>query len=183
MDGIEERLDAVEQIIQDPDFRHGGESGSRAGYYVFDYPAETELVVRERIACMIGRNDKNVDGYELVVFDLYDILIDLLEREGLLEQCFKFEKSKGMERIVKAIGNLLLINEEESLTTRYIQEHTPKEAVVFLTGVGKCCQILRSYKILCNLHQAVNRVPVILFYPEDYEGQKLILLRAYRLVE
>ena len=181
MGGIEERLDAVEQIIQNPDFRHG--FGNRAGYYVFDYPAETELAVRERIACMIKRNNKSVDGYELVVFDLYDILIDLLEREGFLEQCFKFEKAKGMERIVNAIGNLLLINEEESLTIRYIQEHTPKEAVVFLTGVGKCCRILRSRNILCNLHQSVDHVPVILFYPGDYEGQKLVMLRAYRLVD
>lgn len=176
MNGIEERLDAAEQIIQNPDFRSSRDPGSKAGYYVFDYPAEKERMVRERIACMIKKNNKNVDGYELVVFDLYDVLIDLLEQEGLSEQCFKFEKSKGMERIIKAIGNLLLINEEKNLVIRYIQNRTPKEAVVFLIGVGKCCQILRPYQILNGLRQAVDHVPVVLFYPGDYKGQELTLV-------
>ena len=172
MGGIEERLDAAERIIQNPNFRRNSSLGGKAGYYVFDYPEETEWAVRERIACMVGKNDKDRDGYELVVFDLYDILIDLLEREGILEQCFKFEKAKGMERIVKALGNLLQISEEECLIVRYIREHTPAEAVVFLTGAGKCCRILHSYRALSNLHQAVDRAPVVLFCPGCCDGQR-----------
>lgn len=192
MASLEERLDAAERMIKQQSFRENKGLGNEVGYYVFDYPAEKELIVRERIEYMKAKNSKGTDGFELLVFDLYDIVIDLLEQEGFIEQCFKFEKKRGMERIVKAVGNMLQVNDDESLIVKYIQEHTPKDAVVFLTGVGKCYPILRSHKVLNNLHQAIDRVPVVMFYPGKYDGQELVLFgeikddnyyRAFRLVD
>lgn len=192
MTGLEERLDKVERMIRAMSFRQNKGLGNEVGYYVFDYPAEHELIVRERIEYMKTKNSKGTDGFELVVFDLYDIIIDLLEQEVFMEQCFKFEKKYGMSRIIKAVGNLLQINDDESLIVKYIQEHTPKDAVVFLTGVGKCYPILRSHKVLNNLHQAIDRVPVVMFFPGKYDGQELVLFseikddnyyRAFRLVD
>lgn len=192
MTSLEDRLDQAEQMIKTPAFRQNKGLGNEVGYYVFDYPAEQELQVRERIEYMQKKNAKGTDGFELVVFDLYDIIIDLLEQEGFMEQCFTFEKKKGMERIVKAVNNLLQINDDASLIVKYIQEHTPKEAVVLLTGIGKCYPLLRSHKVLNNLHQAIDRVPVVMFYPGRYDGQELVLFgeikddnyyRAFRLVD
>lgn len=192
MDSLEERLDAAERIIKTESFRQNKGLGNEVGYYVFDYPAEKELIVRERIEYMKGKSCTGNDGFELVVYDLYDIIIDLLEKEGFMEQCFKFEKKKGMERIVKAVGNLLEVNDENSLIVKYVQEHTPKDAVVFLVGIGKCYPLLRSHKVLNNLNQAIDRVPVVLFYPGKYDGQELVLFseikddnyyRAFKLVD
>ena len=192
MASLEERLDMVEKIIKQPSFRENKGLGNEVGYYVFDYPAEQELVVRERIQYMKAKNSKGIDGFDLAVFDLYDIVIDLLEREGFLEQCFKFEKKNGMERIVRAVGNLLQVNDNESLIIKHIQENTPQNAVIFLVGVGKCYPLLRSHKVLNNLHQAIDRVPVVMFYPGKYDGQELVLFgtikddnyyRAFRLVD
>lgn len=189
---LEERLDIAEQKIKIESFRQNKGLGNEVGYYVFDYPAEKEMIVRERVKYMKGKNSKGTDGFELVVYDLYDIIIDLLEKEGFMEQCFKFEKKKGMDRIVRAVGNLLQINDGNSLIVKYIEEHTPKDAVVFLVGIGKCYPILRSHKVLNNLHQAIDRVPVVLFYPGKYDGQELILFseikddnyyRAFKLVD
>lgn len=192
MASLEERLDMVEKIIKQPSFRENKGLGNEVGYYVFDYPAEQELVVRERIQYMKAKNSKGIYGFDLVVFDLYDIVIDLLEREGFLEQCVKFEKKNGMERIVRAVGNLLQVNDNESLIVKHIQENTPQNAVIFLVGVGKCYPLLRSHKVLNNLHQAIDRVPVVMFYPGKYDGQELVLFgtikddnyyRAFRLVD
>ena len=192
MASLEERLDMVEKIIKQPSFRENKGLGNEVGYYVFDYPAEQELVVRERIQYMKAKNSKGIDGFDLAVFDLYDIVIDLLEREGFLEQCFKFEKKNSMERIVRAVGNLLQVNDNESLIVKHIQENTPQNAVIFLVGVGKCYPLLRSHKVLNNLHQAIDRVPVVMFYPGKYDGQELVLFgtikddnyyRAFRLVD
>lgn len=192
MASLEERLDAAERMVKQQSFRENKGLGNEVGYYVFDYPAEKELIVRERIEYLKAKNSKGTDGFELVVFDLYDIVIDLLEQEGFIEQCFKFEKKRGMERIVKAVGNMLKVNDDESVIVKYIQEYTPKDAVVFLIGVGKCYPILRSHKVLNNLHQAIDRVPVVMFYPGKYDGQELVLFgeikddnyyRAFRLVD
>lgn len=192
MASLEERLDAAERMIRMPSFRQNKGLGNEVGYYVFDYPAEKELIVRERIEYMKAKNSKATDDFELMVFDLYDIIMDLLEQEGFIEQCFQFEKKKGIDRIVKSIGNLLKINDDESLIVHYIQERTPREAVVFLTGIGKCYPLLRSHKILNNLHQAIDNVPVVMFFPGKYDGQELVLFseikddnyyRAFRLVD
>ena len=150
------------------------------------------MMLIPQIQYMKAKNSKGIDGFDLAVFDLYDIVIDLLEREGFLEQCFKFEKKNGMERIVRAVGNLLQVNDNESLIVKHIQENTPQNAVIFLVGVGKCYPLLRSHKVLNNLHQAIDRVPVVMFYPGKYDGQELVLFgtikddnyyRAFRLVD
>ena len=189
---LEERLDQAETIIKTESFRRNKGLGNEVGYYIFDYPAEKELAVRERIRYMQGKNNRGSDGFELKVFDLYDLVIDILEAEGFLEQCFRFEQKKGMERIIKAVGNLLQVNDENSLIVKHIQENTPADAVVFLTGIGKCYPILRSHKVLNNLHQAIDRVPVVLFFPGKYDGQELVLFseikddnyyRAFKLVD
>ena len=189
---MEERLDEAERIIKTPSFRQNKGLGNEVGYYVFEYSAEKELVVRERIEYLKSKYSKPADGFELVVFDLYDIVIDILEQEGFMELCYGFEKKKGMKRIVEAVGNLLEINADINLIVQYIQERTPKNAVVFLTGIGKCYPLLRSHKVLNNLHQAIDCVPVVMFYPGKYDGQELVLFseikdgnyyRAFKLVD
>ena len=132
------------------------------------------------------------DDFDLVVFDLYDVIIDFLEKKRFLEKCYDFEKKNGMERITKAVTNAMKINDNDSLIVQYIKEHTPENAIVFLTGIGKCYPILRSHKVLNNLHQAFVRCPVVMFFPGTYNEQELILFneikddnyyRAFRLVK
>ena len=185
------RLEQMEEAIHKPSFRQSGGKANEVNYWVFDYPPERELEVRERIEYMKNKNAKGLDGFELVVFDLYDIIIGFLERKGFLEKCVAFEASKGFERIVKAVNNSMKINDDDSVIVQYIRDRTPENAVVFLTGIGKCYPILRSHKVLNNLHQAFVRVPVVLFFPGTYDEQELILFneikddnyyRAFRLV-
>lgn len=192
MTDLSERLDKMEMAIKKPSFRQSLGRANEVNYWIFDYPPEGELEVRERIAYMKRKNRKEIDGFELVVYDLYDMIIDFLESKNFLEKCFDFEKKRGLERITKAVTNSMKINEDDSLIVQYIKEHMPKEAVVFLTGIGKCYPILRSHKVLNNLHQAFVQSPVVMFFPGTYNEQELILFneikddnyyRAFRLVK
>jgi hypothetical protein len=192
MYSLEEQLDIVEKLIKSKSFRQNKGLGNEVGYYVFDYLPVNELIIRERIEYMKKKNSQGIDEFKLVVFDLYDIIIDILEEEGFLEQCFIFEKKNGFDRIIKSVGNLLKINDADSLIVKYIQENTPEDAVIFLVGIGKCYPVLRSHKVLNNLHQTMDRVPVVLFYPGKYDGQELVLFstikddnyyRAFKLVD
>lgn len=192
MASLTDRLDEVEQAIRKPSFRQSRGKANEVNYWIFDYPPENELEVRERINYIKNRNSKGNDGFELVVFDLYDIIIDFLEKKNFMEKCYAFEKKRGMERITKAVNNSMKINDDDSLIVQYIKENTPEDAVVFLTGIGKCYPILRSHKVLNNLHQAFVRCPVVMFFPGTYNEQELILFneikddnyyRAFRLVK
>lgn len=186
------RLDAMEAAIKKPSFRQSSGKANEVNYWIFDYPPEKELEVRERIEYMKNKNKKGTDEYQLVVFDLYDIIIDFLERKNFVDKCCDFEKKRGFERIVKAVSNSMKVSESDSLIVQYIQENTPENAIVFLTGVGKCYPLLRSHNVLNNLHQSYLRAPVVMFFPGTYNEQELILFneikddnyyRAFRLVK
>ena len=192
MADLNKRLDEMEAAIKKPSFRTSSGRANEVNYWIFDYPPERELEVRERIEYMKKKNSKGTNDFELVVFDLYDIIIDYLERKNFMEKCFQFEKKKGLDRITKAVNNSMKINDDDSLIVQHIKDHTPENAIVFLTGVGKCYPILRSHKVLNNLHQAFVRVPVVMFFPGTYNEQELILFneikddnyyRAFKLVK
>ena len=186
------RLDKAEEMIKKPSFRQNKGLGNEVGYYVFDYPAEEEMLVRERVEYIRQKNENSIDGFKVVVYDLYEIIIGILKDKGYLEKCFEFEKTKGFERITKSVSNMLRITSADSLIVNYIKDNTPENSVVFLVGIGKCYPILRSHTVLNNLHQVVDNVPVVLFYPGKYDGQELVLFgdikddnyyRAFKLVD
>lgn len=192
MNTLEERLDKAEAMIKKPSFRKNKGLGNEVGYYIFDYPPEQELLVRERVEYIRKKNEQSDDEYRIVVFDLYVIIIEILKEKGYLEKCYEFEKKRGFDRITKAVGNMLRITAKDSLIVNYIRERTPEKAIVFLVGIGKCYPILRSHTVLNNLHQVIDNVPVVMFYPGKYDGQELILFgeikddnyyRAFKLVE
>ena len=192
MNTLEERLNKAEAIIKKPSFRQNKGLGNEVGYYIFDYPPEQELLVRERVEYIRKKNEQSDDEYRIVVFDLYEIIIEILKEKGYLEKCYEFEKKRGFDRITKAVGNMLRITAKDSLIVNYIRERTPEKAIVFLVGIGKCYPILRAHTVLNNLHQVIDNVPVVMFYPGKYDGQELILFgeikddnyyRAFELVE
>lgn len=189
---LEERFDRAEEMIQKTSFRENKGLGNEVGYYVFDYPADRELYVRERIEYMIQKNAKSSADYKLVEFDLYELIINILKDKGYLEKCYDFEKKKGFERVTKSISNMLKITSSESLIVNYIKDNTPDKAVIFITGIGKCYPILRSHTVLNNLHQVIDNVPVVMFFPGNYDGQELVLFgeikddnyyRAFKFVD
>jgi len=192
MRDLNERLDEMEEKVRSSKLRQSSGRANEVNYWIFDYSPERELEVRERIKYMQNKNAKGGEEFELVVFDLYDIIIDFLEKNDFMEECYKFEKKKGLERITKAVSNSMKINDDDSYIVQYIRDNTPDNAVVFLTGVGKCFPILRSHKVLNNLHQAFLKAPVVMFFPGVYNEQELILFgeikddnyyRAFKLVK
>ncbi len=194
MMSLESRLNKLEDKIKQPNFRQNKGLGNEVGYYVFDYPAEQELLVRERVRYLISKYENGNHDFKLVVFDLYDVIIDLLIREGFIELCNEFEKTKGLPEITKAVNEMLKMEEDNQSNEilAHIKNNTPENSVVFLTGVGKCFPILRSHKILNNLHQFVDNVPVVMLFPGKYDGQSLMLFseikddnyyRAFKLVD
>lgn len=119
-------------------------------------------------------------------------MIDILIKKGYLEKCYQFEKKRGFERVAKSISNMLRITSSDNLIVNYIRDNAPEKAVVFIMGIGKCYPILRSHTVLNNLHQVIDNVPVVLFYPGNYDGQELVLFgkikddnyyRAFKLVD
>lgn len=173
MKTIEERFDILEEKMRAESFRKNTGLGNEIGYYIFDYEPQEELTVRGRIQELEKSNTDLKFGYQLVIYDMYELILRLLEEEGVMEDLKELEEEEGTEYVFAAISDTLRFDEKDSLIINHIVRNTPKEAVVFLTGVGKCFPILRSHKILNNLHQVMDHCPVVLFYPGRYNGNAL----------
>lgn len=180
MKTIEEKLDLIEMAINKEDFRKNKGLGNEIGYYVFDYEPTEELKVRNHIKYLKKKNNPNITEYELIIFDLYDLMLDFIEEEGLYQACIQMEEEYGLPYLVQSIIELLKIGKSQNSFIKYIEDHTPENAIVFIIGVGKVFPFVRSHNILNELHQVFDRVPVVLFYPGQYDGQKLILFSEFK---
>lgn len=63
---LSQRLDEMELAIHKPSFRKGTGRANEVNYWVFDYPPEKELEVRERVEYLKNKNDRGDDDFELV---------------------------------------------------------------------------------------------------------------------
>ena len=86
---LDERLDIVEEMIKKPSFRENKGLGNEVGYYIFDYPAEKELFVRERLKYIKHKNESSLENYKVVIFDLYDITINILKEKHVKNHIIK----------------------------------------------------------------------------------------------
>lgn len=191
MTNIESRLDKIEEKITNDDFLKNKGLGNEVGYYIFDYAPRNELIVRGHIAYLKEKINKSSSGLKIVEYDLYNMVIDILKEKGYLEKCFEFEKIKGIDFTYEAIIKMLKLTSKSNLLVNRILENTPPNSVVFITGVGKCYPLVRSHNVLNNLHQVLDSVPVVMFFPGIYSGQDLQLFgtikddnyyRAFKLI-
>lgn len=59
MADLSARLDEMEQAIRKPSFRSSSGRANEVNYWVFDYPPEQELEVRERISYLKNKNQRS----------------------------------------------------------------------------------------------------------------------------
>jgi len=191
MGNIEYRLDKIEEKITNDDFLKNKGLGNEVGYYIFDYSPRNELIVRGHIAYLKEKINKSARSLKIIEFDLYNMVIDILKDKGYLEKCFDFEKVKGLDFTYEAIIKMLRLTSKSNLLVTHIIKNTPPNSVVFITGVGKCYPLVRSHNVLNNLHQVLDSVPVVMFFPGIYSGQDLQLFgtikddnyyRAFKLI-
>lgn len=170
-----ERLDKIWDRISDEDFLANRGVANEVRYYVFDYEPCDELIIRDKIKALKKQNHPEADGFQIMEYDLYEMVIQILEEKGYMDKCVKFEGRKGMEYLHTAVTKMLRLTKDDNLIVGRILENTPKDAVVFLTGVGKVFPFVRSHKVMNDLHQVLDSVPVVMFYPGTWNGQSLSL--------
>ncbi|TCO79773.1 DUF1788 domain-containing protein [Marinisporobacter balticus] len=191
MKDIYQRIDEILPKITEPAFRQNKGLGNEIGFYVFDYDPEYELLVRDRIE-FIKEKAKGAYGLNIVEFDLYDMILEILESKGYLKKNLEMEEKKGSEYVLNATKKTLRLTLENDLVVQYISERLDDNDIVFLTGVGKAWPIIRSHTILNNLHRIVEKQPLVMFFPGTYDGGTLMLFnnlkddnyyRAFPLVD
>ena len=164
-----ERMQKLRQMIESKTINKLEGLGGEINFWIFDYDPEEEYYIRENIKDFI--NDK----YDVQVYNIYKIIIEILEEKGYLKKVIDYEKKKGIDKANDAIRDALEISSNNDKIIKYIKEHQEEDKTVILTGIGDVYGIVRPHTILNNLQSVVERNPLIMFYPGIYTGQEIKL--------
>ena len=164
------RLEVLFDTLSSNVFLSNRGIGSEIGFYIFAYAPEHEPVVGTFLPKLSDRLAGV--GVKVVDFNLYGLILELLEERDQLGQIFDLEKRKGSARLEKALKKIVRPERlVELIQAKLAQPHD----LVFLTGIGAAYPLVRSHTVLNNLHPVIDKVPVVMFFPGSYTGQELRL--------
>lgn len=166
---LQKRLEAILDKLESPEFLQNLGLGNEIGFYIFDYPAEHELMVRERMAYLT--NKLVARGHQFASINLFDCVIELLQQRNLLERAFQMQQQRGDDALFNALKGPL----EQNRMADFIAEKADlaNSEFILLHGLGSAWPMIRGHGLLNALHAKVGAVPTVLFYPGEYDGTTL----------
>ncbi len=172
-DRLTERLNEILPKLISDEFLSGRGIGNEIGFYIFDYPPEEELRIREHIEFLVKHLPRHRMGLRIKHINLFDFVINHLKERNLLDKAFELEKQKGDKFLLKQLEKIL---HPGKIAPLFAMEAEPeKHDLVLVSGVGSVYPMFRAHSLLNNLHTVMGKTPLVLFYPGRYDGQSLRL--------
>lgn len=170
---LSERLNQILPRVTDDGFLSGKGISNEIACYIFDYPPEHELEVREHVEMMMGRFASHHSQLNVLHLNLLDVAIAYLERRGLLKKSLELQSTKGDVGLLRALKGPMAA---EKVRDFIATEHKPSDYdLILLSGVGSVWPILRAHSLLNCLHSVIGAAPLVMFYPGRFDGTTLRL--------
>lgn len=167
---INDRLQELTDKIISNDVLENTGFGNEMKFRIFDYNPEDEYIIRDYINDYLIKKADNV-----IVIDIYDVVIEVLEELGYLQKCFEMEKEKGTEYMNNLIIDTLGIATDNDMIIDKMKEKIVPNKVIILTGLGKAYSIIRAYTVISELQSSIETNSVIIMFPGKYEDLKFKL--------
>lgn len=168
---LKARLNKIKEKICSPSFLSNEGIGNEVAYYVFDYPPQFELTVREHLEMLISGINRASADKQYCNINLFNLTIEYLKQRDLLDQVLELERTSGSQELLAAFDDIL---SSEALCEFMAKSYDFKKyKAVLVSGIGSCWPFVRAHIILNNLQNYSGKTPVILFYPGQYTGQDL----------
>ena len=168
---LKARLNKIKEKISSSSFLANEGIGNEIGFYIFDYPPQFEITIREHIEMLVAGLNRSSSNPNYLHINLFHLVVEYLKKRGLLDQVLELEKNAGTQELLAAFDDIL---SSETLCEFLVQSNDVKSCkVILVSGVGSCWPFVRAHTILNNLQNFVGKTPVILFYPGQYTGQDL----------
>jgi hypothetical protein len=166
-DRLTERLNAILPKITSPDFLSGQGIGNEIPFYVFDYPPEAELRIREHLAFLEDKLPKQAPDLTFIHVNLFDFLVEYLKGRDKFEKALEMERQIGSAKVIKALKAIASAEKIANHFSKTVMSQKPE--LVLVSGVGSAYPIIRTHELLNNLHKHMGLVPLVMFYPGVYD--------------
>lgn len=162
-EGVYQKLASVE---------FGQNLGGELPLYIQPIPVSKQTELNAQAKRLVSRLSKL--GKNAIVIDLYEMSMELLEEEGVLQTILEEEKELDQDAISSTLDSILDIKEVIiPRISSIISENNPD--FVFIIGVGRVYPFIRSHGILNNIEELANNCNLILFFPGEYNNLQLSL--------
>ncbi|MCB0669874.1 MAG: DUF1788 domain-containing protein [Saprospiraceae bacterium] len=167
-----DKFERLFQVLKSETFLKKLSLGGEIPFYISTYRPEDENKVSVSITLL--KKKLETHGIDVFMINLYDLCLDILCEEDDLEDFFQLEEQLSQSEFLEELSSAL--NAETAIIPEIENRINQSNArIVFITGVGQVYPFLRSHTVINNLQRIVKDVPVVMFYPGDYDGQKLSL--------
>jgi hypothetical protein len=184
------RLDKILDRLTSEKLLSNAGLGNEIGFYIFDYPPECEVAVRDHIQFILRQLPKSKPDLRFTHINLFDLILGYLKNRNLLDRVLDIELKKGSEALLTALKGPL---DPKKIAKAFIALAPPDDNdLVLVSGIGSVYPMLRSHNLLNNLHHLMENTPLVVFYPGVFTGQGLRLFgklketnyyRAFQLVD
>lgn len=138
-------------------------------FFIFDYDPKDEIRIREEIEKLKNSN------FEIILFDLYDMMLDVIKENGYFENIKVLEKDYEKGILLQQVFQPMLALQQNGNAILNKFSNTIADDgshIVLVTGVGKSFPIIRSHTILNNLQSIFKKNPVVMVYPGKFSARK-----------
>lgn len=162
---LEYRLSQIQSRINEDRFLKNNGSGNEIGFWIFDYPAQCELQVREHLKYLLRHLEKD---HKFACLNVFQIIIDMLNERGLFERVCQQEVKVGTETLKKQLAGPL--NQKKIADFIAKKVDLAAQDFVILTGMGNAWPLVRGHELMSALQDVMGFTPLLMFYPGTYSG-------------
>ncbi|MBW6492834.1 MAG: DUF1788 domain-containing protein [Lentimicrobium sp.] len=172
MENINNKFKHLFKVISSEDFLLKKSLGGEIPFWISTFKIEDLAEVEKAIKGL--RNKLETNGISVLELNLYDLSIEILNRELGEKEIFAIEKDMAKEEFKEAVQSVLDIKGVlmPDIKSR-IDKHGAK--VYFITGIAQVFPFIRSHNILNNLQNIAKEAPTVMFFPGNYSGRSLEL--------
>ncbi|MBW7869162.1 MAG: DUF1788 domain-containing protein [Brumimicrobium sp.] len=175
MNELIEDIESLFDKIKEPRFFEDNRPGGDIPYFILPYDIKLENEIDNQVLNLKKRLSN--EGLNVLIINLYDVVIDILQKSIGLKRIFDLESKKDKAFFMRALQSSI---DMQLVFKPYIKKLIEKEKpqVIFINGVAQVYPYLRSHIVLNNLQSITGNCPVLMFYPGEYSGQTLKLFNT-----
>lgn len=160
----EARRFIVERLSDDTLLGRNGYT-MRQSLYILNYKPEQERFAKDLVR-VIAAEDLPARGVRALVVNLYDIVLDHLDGQGMWEALVEAELDAERDELSMMLQDVVGVADVIMPAIEAGLAENPDADLVLVTGVGETFPYIRTHAVLAELKTSK---PVVLVFPGRYE--------------
>lgn len=172
IENIPKKFEDLCHKIKDKHFLEMKALGGEIPFYITSYNPRQHVEVEKNIKLL--KKNLETSGIEVLEINLYNLCLNILKEQGLLNSVIEMESDMPKDNLLSSLQGILDIeNTIVPVIHNMLEDSSCK--VVFITSIGNIYPYIRAHNILNNIQSIIKKVPMVLFFPGEYDSLSLKL--------